>query len=114
MTEIEIIDAHLPERVKRGGYKETAVCFLSGNQQVLDNTYPLSEGDRSALNCINKELEDQRMEAVLKKWSVTDRRERKRNSKADRSQRADRLTLFDILAFAVQLIAVAAAMRWRG
>ncbi len=103
------------------GYQETEVCFLNGNRQVLYGTYTLSEDDKCAVEYINEELEkrrknleNKRMEAVLKQWAVPDNpRRKKRIEPSNTARSGHRLSLLDISLIAVQVtFALMALLRW--
>lgn len=109
MTKVEISEEMHPICVTREGYRETAVCFLSKNKPFIDNTYPLSKGDKDALKCINKELENRRIEAILKKWSTADNLQRKNHIKQSANREKAHvysgflLSLLDISLIAAQI-----------
>ncbi len=121
-NELEIIEIPPAYGIEYEGYQETEVCFLNGNRQVLYGTYTLSEDDKCAVEYINKELEkrrknleNKRMEAVLKQWTIPDNPRRKKRIEPSNTARpvTRRLSLLDISLIAVQVtFALMALLRW--
>lgn len=106
MSKIENRRELHPKCEKSEGYKETEVCFLDNNTQVLDSAYPLSDEDKYILECMDKELKKQRIDAILEKLSTPYNSKRKRHIEQSINQKPQsdhQLSLLDISLIAVQI-----------